>query len=76
MPGKSQPRLNLRPVMAGVKDSSPEDPNPFPLQPAEERALFEPPDGRATGKLREPSLHEPDVLVDVRLDDGFLAKRE
>ena len=76
MPGQPQPRLHLRPVMAGVQHSPPEDPNPLPLQAAEEGPALQPPGGGALRQLRQPSLHQPDVLVDVRLHGRLLAGRE
>src|SRR5215813_14192964 len=59
-------------MVTGVQNSSPKHPNPFPLQAAEERPLFEPPGRSASGKLRQSSLDKPDVLVDVRLDGRLL----
>ena len=43
MPGQSQPRLNLGPVMSGMQHPPPEHPNPLPLQAAEEGPLLHPP---------------------------------
>lgn len=76
MPGQAQPRLYLGPVVAGVQDTPPEHPNSLPLQPTEEGPALQPPGGGALSKLRQTVLHQPDVLVDVRLDDGLLAGRE
>ncbi len=36
MSGQPQPRLHLGPMMAGVQHTPPEDPNPLPMQAAEE----------------------------------------
>jgi hypothetical protein len=63
-------------VVAGVQHPPPEHPNPLPLQPTEEGTLLQPPRGRATGELRQPPPHEPEVLVDVRLRDGLFAGRQ
>jgi hypothetical protein len=76
MSRKPKPRLNLRPVMAGMQDTTPEDPYSLPLQAAEEGSLLEPPSGRATGKLREPSSHQPDVFVYVGLNGRLFAGRK
>src|SRR5882724_2614443 len=56
-----RPGLHLGPMMAGVQDTSPEHPNP-PLQAAEERSAFQPPGGSGFRQLRQPTLHQPDVL--------------
>src|SRR5262245_27194582 len=74
--GEPEPRLNLSAVMASVQNSPPKEPNALALQPAEEAALIQPPGGRAGGKLRQPSPHEPKVFVNVRLDGRFLAGRQ
>jgi hypothetical protein len=63
-------------MMASVQHSPPEHPNPFPLQAAEERPRFHPLDGGAVRQLREPSLRQPDVLVDVPRDDRLVAWRK
>src|SRR5260370_23878924 len=60
------PRLHLRPMMAGVQDPPPAHPNPLPPQAAEEGPALQPPASRALSQLRQPSFHQPDVLVDVR----------
>jgi hypothetical protein len=75
-PGQSQPGLYLRPVVAGVQDSPPEHPNLFPLQAPEEGPALQPPGGGALRQLRQPPLRQPDVLVDIRLDDWLLAGRD
>src|SRR5262245_6465526 len=41
---------------------SPEHPNALPLQPAEEGPGLQPPGGGAPGQLRQPPLHQPEVL--------------
>lgn len=63
-------------MMAGVQHPPPEHPNALPLQAAEEGATLQPPSSGAVRKLRQPSPHQPNVLVDVRLNDGLLAGRE
>ena len=76
VPSQAQPRLHLRPVMAGVQDSSPEDPNPFTLQAAKEGAMFQPPGGGALRQLRQPAFHQPDVFLDVGCHARLLAGRQ
>jgi hypothetical protein len=74
LPCQSEPRLHLSPVMAGVQDTTPVDPYPFPLQAAEEFPLLQPPRSRSSGKLLKPSLHEPQILVDIGLHGRLFAR--
>jgi hypothetical protein len=74
--GQPQPRLHLGPVMAGMQHSPPEHPNSLSLQAAEEGPALQPPGSGARRQLRQPSLRQPDVLIDVYLDNWLLARRQ
>src|SRR5689334_21270167 len=63
-------------MVAGVQPPTPEHPNPLPPQALEEGPLLQPPGGSALSKLRKPPLHQPDLLVEVRLDDRLFGGRQ
>src|SRR5262249_18778198 len=74
LPRETKPRLHLRAMMARVQHTSPKDPDALPRQPAKERPTLKPPRRRPSGQLPQSPAQEPDVLVDVRLNDRVLAR--
>src|SRR5262249_8782016 len=71
-----EPGLDLRTVVAGVQDPPPERPDPLPSQPIEERYLRQPPLGAGRGKLRQPSLRQQDIPLQVRSDRRLLVRTQ
>jgi hypothetical protein len=74
--GQPEPRLHLCAVVASVQDTPPEHPYPLSPQTVEEETGLQPPGSGALRQLQQAAFCQPDVLVDVRLNDTLFAGRE